>query len=485
MMLSGKWLNKKWLVLMFLLSVLVGTYAVGASSIQDQRGEYFAMDLQGSQPNSLSPFAAQACNADLNADGRTDATDLDWMVNAVLLDNPENLCVDLNTDGHLNVLDLQFLINLILNPPTGNTYYVSTSGSDSNDGSMERPWGSIMHAVRNSGAGDTVYVRGGTYSESEMWIRGSLGHGGEPGGMWTLAAYPGETVELTGRIVIEASWVRVSGFSMTGSSGIAVRPGSGVRPTNVEILNNRVTGTGYRYEAISYRGDNGLIEGNFIEVNQSNTTDHGIYLHAGANNVVRNNYIKKAHGYGIHVYDEDKGYDYVHHYENVLIENNTVNHTETRAGIVLGNGPEISFDGVVIRNNVLVNNGTNGIQIQNYGGTFIRNVQIYNNTIYASHYALTISAESGGSISNITAKNNIFAASDSSHIDSSGVTNVLLDHNLYWQPQSVGTGVSDDHPVYGDPLFLDASSGDFHLPPGSPACGAGEAGVDIGAYACQ
>ena len=48
----------------------------------------------------------------------------------------------------------------------GNTYFVSTSGSDSNPGtSLSNSWRTIQYAADQVIAGDTVYVRGGVYKE--------------------------------------------------------------------------------------------------------------------------------------------------------------------------------------------------------------------------------------------------------------------------------------------------------------------------------
>jgi len=74
---------------------------------------------------------------------------------------------------------------------TGATHYVSTSGSDSNAGTLAQPFSTLNKAVSVLRPGDTLYVRGGTYVES---LSNNI-----PGGTsWskpvTIAAYPGETV---------------------------------------------------------------------------------------------------------------------------------------------------------------------------------------------------------------------------------------------------------------------------------------------------
>src|SRR6187549_386423 len=45
------------------------------------------------------------------------------------------------------------------------TYYVATTGNNSNPGTSSQPWRTIAYAVPKMVAGDTTYVKGGTYSE--------------------------------------------------------------------------------------------------------------------------------------------------------------------------------------------------------------------------------------------------------------------------------------------------------------------------------
>ncbi|OGO20700.1 MAG: hypothetical protein A2Z14_05725 [Chloroflexi bacterium RBG_16_48_8] len=54
------------------------------------------------------------CSGDLTGDGKIDQQDVSRMVNAVLMGNPDNLCIDLNGDSKENILDLQELINRTL-----------------------------------------------------------------------------------------------------------------------------------------------------------------------------------------------------------------------------------------------------------------------------------------------------------------------------------------------------------------------------------
>lgn len=67
-------------------------------------------------------------------------------------------------------ISLYFLLFIFVFPKNvfaqgTNTYYVSTSGSDSNPGTIDRPFRTIQKGVDTVAADGTVYVRGGTYHE--------------------------------------------------------------------------------------------------------------------------------------------------------------------------------------------------------------------------------------------------------------------------------------------------------------------------------
>lgn len=42
-------------------------------------------------------------------------------------------------------------------------YYVATTGDDSNPGTEAEPWNTVPHALNSVGAGDTIYIKSGTY----------------------------------------------------------------------------------------------------------------------------------------------------------------------------------------------------------------------------------------------------------------------------------------------------------------------------------
>lgn len=68
-------------------------------------------------------------------------------------------------------------------------YYVSTTGSDSNTGTLTSPFKSITKAETVVQAGETIYVRGGTYN---LTVTITLGKSGSENAPISLLAYPGE-----------------------------------------------------------------------------------------------------------------------------------------------------------------------------------------------------------------------------------------------------------------------------------------------------
>jgi len=72
-------------------------------------------------------------------------------------------------------------------------FYVSTTGSDKNKGTYESPWATLSYAVDQLRPGDTLYLRGGIYSQKLLMT--SSGTDEKP---ITISSYPEETAVLDG-----------------------------------------------------------------------------------------------------------------------------------------------------------------------------------------------------------------------------------------------------------------------------------------------
>jgi hypothetical protein len=77
------------------------------------------------------------------------------------------------------------------------TYYVSPNGSDSNSGTIDQPWKTFKFAQGRLAAGDTLYLRGGTYFEGSTV---SITRPGDSSAWITIQSYPGEHAVISGAI---------------------------------------------------------------------------------------------------------------------------------------------------------------------------------------------------------------------------------------------------------------------------------------------
>ena len=87
----------------------------------------------------------------------------------------------------------------------GSTYYVATTGNDTNPGTLAQPWRTIQRAANLMVAGDSVLIRGGTYYQSVNPTRS-----GTQSDPITYTAYDTESVFVDGSEVV-TGWVQDSG----------------------------------------------------------------------------------------------------------------------------------------------------------------------------------------------------------------------------------------------------------------------------------
>jgi hypothetical protein len=175
-------------------------------------------------------------------------------------------------------------------------YYVSTTGSDHQVGTLERPFASLQHAHNLAQAGDTIYMRGGVYGLTSGIQLTNDGASGRP---ITVTNYPGETPILDG--------------SQIGSSDYYGRAGAGGWIIDASSMSwNHIVGLELRdgpMGGLVVRGasDNNIIERLDVHGNGgSGLEGKGIsLLGTGANNLFLNN---DSHDNRDHVGDNADGF---------------------------------------------------------------------------------------------------------------------------------------------------------------------------------
>jgi len=367
------------------------------------------------------------------------------------------------------------------------TYYVATNGNDSNPGTQDRPWRTIQKAANSVQAGDTVYVRGGTYNESVHFKRS-----GQSGNPITFKNYNGEGVTVRANswvgFHLNANWVVIDGFGVfgAGSHDIFI---TGAHYNTVQNCEFAEAG----WAGIQFGGDNGAATNNMIRNNNVHNNRHeGIYLRGGleghpgirmSNNVIENNDIHHNGDEGIQntatfappypdgtiirgnrVHDNggNWGGGMAIGGDNLVVENNIVyNNRGEIGGIWLAD----SNNGI-IRNNLVVNNrgtwsyGNAGIHVHNS-----RNAQVHHNTVSGNNGAGIYLRDTQG-----VAKNNILSQNGNQLRLSGGAS---ADRNLI----DGGSDTQGANPVQGNPQFVNPGGGDWHLASSSPAI---DKGADVG-----
>lgn len=298
------------------------------------------------------------------------------------------------------------LLCLVVNTEAS-TYYVSTTGNNSNDGLTEdTPKRNISNCVTLMVAGDTCYVKGGTYS-TETTIRFSTS--GANGSPIRLLAYPGELPIIDwpnqssgSRILIQhASGANVAMGYIT-ISGLELKNGyEGIKfhsLHNSTISNNKIHHN-FNQGILGIGGHHNLFTRNIIYHNgdfagcaagtASCNLQHGMYMH-GDSYTITLNVIYDNLTVGIqHNGSSTSTYSASRHpsvefagAKNWIVEGNTIAYEANSAGMVVwGNG-----DNMRIENNIFYENRVNGTSSQaifftGNGGT---GLTIKNNHAYGS-----------------------------------------------------------------------------------------------------
>lgn len=402
------------------------------------------------------------------------------------------------------------------------------AANDSNAGSESSPWKTIQKATRTAQAGDTVWVKKGTY-KGEVRIESS----GLPAAakdqadrLIVFSAYPGDegAVVLDGsRILLhEASYVKVSGFRVqnTNSEGIAVRGicdkvyisdnhtydtfGSGISVWGVDWGQDP---NDYGYDIIH----DIVIENNKVEKACNGGWNECITLANGVNGFqIKNNEVFN----GGDPVNGGEGIDVKEGCYNGSITGNVI-HGLTRRGIYLDGGGHQPWDTPPVHNihiaynRVYSNPNGQGMAIMTEGSADVHDIFIYNNLFYDNFEdgIMFYDHPNGeGDIYDITVVNNTCYDNKRFGIllNFADATNMIFrnnlcykngNRNLYFQNGQY----EESHNMTQNPLFVDAADGDFHLMPDSPAIDAGSsqnaatddfegnsrpcgAAYDIGAY---
>jgi parallel beta-helix repeat protein len=199
-------------------------------------------------------------------------------------------------------------------------------------------YSTIQEAVDHASAGDTVFVKKGTYRTTAtygIFVNTSISLIGESSQDTILTRDPVEYARYAeSSVYIKADDVEISGFTISGSLEGILLYGSDCKIIGNNLSNNRV--------GISAEGKNNIISGNNITDNQS----FGISLHSSDSIISDNNFTRNSEG--VFVFDT----------ENVTLTQNNI----------VGNG--------------------GGLRLRGAGPFYIYENNVTDNSIYGLHFVV-------------------------------------------------------------------------------------------------
>jgi hypothetical protein len=396
----------------------------------------------------------------------------------------------------------------------GAVYYVSPIGSDTNSGTENQPWRTIQKAADTLVAGDTVYVKSGTYSEQVIPKNsGSADH------YITYVVYPGDAVTIDGTSVspeegkdlfglfdiAEKSYIKVSGFRIVNAKNAGVL---------AKMSSHIIIEKNYTYNTVSsgigiWNSNDILVDDNEIELACNDGGQEMITIARTDTFEVRNNRVHHGGpgtigGEGIDIKDgSSNGRVYSNHIHNLInrpgiyvdawdkythdinVFQNTIYDIDAY-GLALASEEGGLLENIYVYNNVFYNNMIVGIGISNCCGDPptghpIHNIRIINNTVYNNGWL----GDWGGGVSienpdiqNIIIANNILSQNRDFQVEvesNVSMQQLLVEHNLIDGYRDYSDEIRGDHAVEGAPLFVDTSLANFHLQITSPAVDAGTA----------
>jgi hypothetical protein len=332
------------------------------------------------------------------------------------------------------------------------TYYVATTGSDSNPGTEASPFQTINRGRKALASGDTLFINSGLYAEELTNPLPSGLSASQPTKMTGPAANRPIIRPTTSNnggylILLNSNRSHITFENLVLDASAMPVANSGLTTNSVTIITNLVlqdcevigrTGAADTAGAVTI-GNNTQATVRRCSIhgwrsNTSNPGAHGLYWR-GKNGLIEFNRIYDNNGYGLQFYNTGGSGGGV---DNNVFRNNYVHGHNVKGGLYIGSGV-----GNQAYNNIIVNNN---------GGIGVRgqNTKIFNNTVYHNTgNGVQVSSGVGAVIQN----------------------NIVYNNGRNIWNQSSNTTV--DHNLTSDPLFVDPATNNFKLQAASPAIDGG------------
>lgn len=319
-------------------------------------------------------------------------------------------------------------------------YYVSPSGDDADEGSFGKPWRTLSKASAVAEAGDTVFIRGGTYNERLI-----PANGGTSESPIIFASYPGETAIIDGTGVDVDNWwgivhivsknyveirnIRVQnsegmGIFTEGSTGVVIDGCTTVDTFVSGILCNTCTGIKITNNTV-IRGaqqDNGSEQPattcqECISVQETSDAtiafntihdgmNEGIDLKGGCSNCkVHDNHVYRQSHCGIYIGEWDK------HDRDIEVFNNTVH--DCPGGVYVAVEYGGTCKNISVYDNLAYHNTQAGFTVAGWGLASVTHdldtISFYRNISTGNGSGFNIAGTTNSELRNINIYNNILS----------------------------------------------------------------------------
>jgi hypothetical protein len=389
------------------------------------------------------------------------------------------------------------------------TYYVAKNGNDGNPGTESQPWLTLKHMQASVYAGDTCWIKAGTYDESTI----HFDHVGTAAHPITFLSYDGYNTIIRTPWIIIAPHYYISGFKFVMSASDTLDGAWNCVKFDMQTYkadscvirkclltcatDYTITGCGIlvgHREGVAIESCEAYGWGRYGQSNQG----HGIYVQ-GSHGAVR---WCKSHdniGVGIHEYFEGANEAAISH--NEIAYNLCYGGMDGHSGIIIKSDSDLVHDNITYEN-------TGGGLFLYWGGS--AGNRLYNNVSCNDNIGFT----DGSTGPNKWFNNVVLQQSTGNPVLQINNETDTLDYNCYYPDGGhafqwgmnegdfaayrAATG-QDSHGFCQNPLFVDTAAHSFYLQNASPCIDAGDtttppgfdmdhiptpqgAAVDMGAY---
>jgi hypothetical protein len=333
---------------------------------------------------------------------------------------------------------------------TSNNYSISSRNCTGSDGNAYNDFAS---AVSPTVAGDTLYIRAGTYTQ-QIDLSGP-NKSGTSAAWIKIAGYPGETVviQCSGAATTNYGCVKargnrgyfifqnftIDGVNMPGGS-VANASGWSIRDGNHDFIIDSLEIKNQYFNGFYIDGASNItIRNSTFHDARTDCPDvagtrwYGIYSHHGSNLLVENNHVYNMPGGGIQNYPGP--------WNGLVIRNNNVHEnascTDTPVGGIFVKAESGSITNLEVYNNRSWSNGGTG---KGWGagftfeenGSFLISGKAYNNVSYNNQFGSTGHAwgfNIQGNGITLDLKNNIAVGNESGSVTTGGPPTLTRAHN--------------------------------------------------------